>query len=81
MEGQINLYDTENPYDAMRSISEPQSAQELICWLTYCSYRTQRDMNPNVSADRWAKAFGTAAPKLEEIYQRELKRRAERVEA
>jgi|TARA_R110000765_G_scaffold89285_3_gene170471 hypothetical protein len=45
--------------------------------LTYASYRTNRDLEPDIKAERWGAIYGKALVKKMEIrYQKEIKLRS-----
>lgn len=63
-----------NPNDDREAAA--RNPADVISWLTYCSYREQRRISPDVSPEAWEKVFGTQTKKLEEYYQREIARDA-----
>lgn len=47
-----------------------QDNQKVIDYLTYCSYRHNRNISPNVTVEEWSAIFMNVE-QLEERYQKE----------
>lgn len=50
---------------------EPREGYDAICELTYISYRHNREIAPDISAERWETVYADAKA-LETRYQTEL---------
>lgn len=44
---------------------------EIIDDLTYCNYRHNRRLRPDISPERWVKVYGPNAVAMEERFQEE----------
>ena len=52
---------------------EPQQMSELgiVEYLTYCNYKHNRGLSPDVTPEQWAKVYGPSTTQFEARYQRE----------
>lgn len=53
------------------AINSSDRAEQLVDNLVYANYKFNRDCNPSISADRWAKVYGSQSNELATRYEQE----------